>query len=661
MRIIIGSLGASYLVPSLLATGSIGPRQELTIWFCGAFLLAGVLIFAAVIRFPARSPVRRVVGNVLDTGTLSLMLWLNGEMAAPLFFVYLLVTFGNGFRYGLPYLAASAALSVVGFTISVSAHDLWRTDPYWTGGILIGLVVLPAYAAILLTTFRRALRRAEAGSEAKSQFLANISHEIRTPLHGILGLNELLLQSGLPEKQRRFAELTRQSASWLLETVNDVLDFSKIEARGFELDSTAFDLKRVVTDVVALHGESIRLKRLAVSCELDDLLPDRLMGDPLRVAQVLNNLVGNAVKFTETGTVVVRVTVMDTTPHTVAVRVEVADTGVGIPVDAQHRIFEPFFQADGSTTRKFTGTGLGLAITKGLVEGMGGTVDVSSTSGEGATFFFTINFGRLSPADQQVSTPVESPSRVAANASRSTVLSARILSVEDNPVNSELVERFLTGFGCEVVTATTGREAVQVRWTSDCDLILMDCQMPDMDGYAAAQAIRAAEAAAGPGARRIPIVALTAHASPRDRERCLAAGMDDYLSKPFRLADLWEVLTRWLPGGVGQAAGSAPDASAHQFELVPSSTPPALANPPAETENVSAPPEPADAPFGRRTTHELNNLLMAVVGHAELCRDSLCEGSDQRQLLENILDAGQRAADLVASERRRALASTPSP
>ncbi len=546
----------------------------------------------------------------------------------------------------------------------------------WQPGRVVGIGTLKDITAMkrVESELRRAKDTAEETSRCKSEFLAGVSHEIRTPMNGVLGMAELLLGTDLTTQQRRFAEAIRRSGASLLGIINGVLDFSKIEAGKVTLEDVDFDLGELVEDVAELCAEGAQAKGLEVICVLPSDLSTVYRGDPVRLRQILTNLVGNAVKFTQSGEIVIGVASTDETMSVERLLFEVRDTGIGIPAEAQARIFEAFRQADGSTTRKYGGTGLGLAIAQQLVAMMGGDLAVVSTPGNGARFFFTLRLVRTrtvlqerhalaglrallvvdnatlrdslerqlrglsvvtesaANADQAIRRfahgaargqdpdvvivgskagapggldvahaiaphpgasgaemilltalgdragreawqqagfrfTITKPARtscvydtLAAACGRARLganeaaasgpadpaappLRARILLAEDDPVNQEVAVTMLEILGCSVVIARNGREALEWLGTEPFDIILMDCQMPEMDGLAATAELRRRERE-GP-VLRLPVIALTANAMDGDREHCLAAGMDDYLTKPIDL----DRFTRALAAG----------------------------------------------------------------------------------------------------------------
>jgi CheY-like chemotaxis protein/nitrogen-specific signal transduction histidine kinase/HPt (histidine-containing phosphotransfer) domain-containing protein len=576
----------------------------------------------------------------------------------------------------------------------------------------------PGYA--LVTARQQAHQRmleAKASDDAKTRFLANMSHELRTPVNGVLGMLELVRHTEPGPRQQHYLETARRSAEMLLEIINGILDISKIESGKIELEQSPFDLRELVEDVVETFADAIYAKGLELASFIPVRLPTALIGDPARLRQILTNLIGNAVKFTDRGEVGVRVAAIEGEGPSLLLAFEVSDTGIGIPPEKQRRVFDAFTQADSSTTRRYGGTGLGLSIAKQLCEMMGGTIGLTSEPGRGSTFRFTARFGRqseaaqpveagmragpvliaarhtlnreslkdqlshwgmqvveaetgaaaiaelrdtaargagyawaivdsgfsdangadlvrsikaiaanagpriivLTPPDQQIETAPDNTLSYLTKPLRLSVLRAhlglvepgsaamaagsrietpidgaagmRVLLVEDNPVNLEVGVGILEGFGCNVETATNGVEALALHDQREFGIIFMDCQMPEMDGFKATAEIRQRETNGG---RRTPIVALTASAIEGDREQCLAAGMDEYVAKPFTTEQMRAALAAWLkPAAPRDQARRKPELDKPEADqpepekpehlsLVPLPAPPAGRNPPID-------------------------------------------------------------------------------
>ncbi|OGA38658.1 MAG: hypothetical protein A3G28_05295 [Betaproteobacteria bacterium RIFCSPLOWO2_12_FULL_68_19] len=440
VRLVVGAVILVYLVMGATA-GEIEP----TVVVMAAYLAVAALIFTHILAAPGESPARRVLATALDIGTLTGLMGLLGERAAPLFLIYVWVTLANGFRFGQRYLLVSLAFSVAGFSLVLWQNDFWRANVGLGAGLLFGFIALSLYVRSLVTKLFDALARAEAANQAKRRFISVVSHEMRTPLNAIIGMADLLRDTPLTREQADMLQTLRSSSRVMLGLVEDVLDFSKIEAGKVVLEKADFDLHALVNSTCRILGAQAAAKGVEFVVSIMPEVPPAVRGDPHYLRQILINLAGNAVKFTERGTVTVHVSAQVETDSGVRLKFSIRDTGIGIAPEAQARIFESFIQADQSTTRRFGGTGLGTTIAKQLVGLMGGRIGLESAVGLGSTFWVEVDLEKQ-------------PER--AGAGSGELAEARVLLVGFPPAQLEPLEQALAGWGAMPIAVATIEEGV---------------------------------------------------------------------------------------------------------------------------------------------------------------------------------------------------------
>ena len=529
LRVIIGCAVFAYLYSAGAFHGDNGDvTKPFELGFLTGFVLFSLALLAVIAIHPVKSVSRRLVGMVADLGATSYGMLGTGPFGAPLYVVFLWVTFGNGFRYGVRYLYIATVFSAVGFGLVLYVSPYWSSLKVLGAGLLIGIIVLPIYVSALIKRLNDATMRAEEASRAKSRFLANVSHEIRTPLNGVVGMSHLLGQSRLSREQFDYVETISASASTLLGLIDNVLDISKIEAGKVVVEKTDLHLHRLVRSTAKMLKPEADAKGIYLDVEVDSDLPYRLSGDALHLRQVLINLLGNAIKFTDSGGVRLKVSRLREETSHVRVCFEVVDTGVGIPRDVQDQIFDSFTQGDSTITRRFGGTGLGTTISKQLVELMGGDIGFSSDPGGGTRFWFELDLDRCSPAGP--------PSKGIAEEGEPVGPAKYILVAEDNAINRKVIAKILESAGHRVDLVEDGEEALAALYRTSYDLAIMDLQMPQMGGL---QAVRRYLG----GGDSLPFIVLTANATTDAVQECADAGVRACLTKPVEARHLLAVVS----------------------------------------------------------------------------------------------------------------------
>jgi two-component system sensor histidine kinase RpfC len=614
IRLVVGSIASAYLVFNVVAQHrSLQHTGYFTTIGIATFFIAAIAIAIWLVIRPEVNVPRRICGCIVDNYGATASLFVHGDLAAPIFVVYLWVTFGNGFRYGRRYLLFSMMLSIVGFSLVLFTANEWTRGVEVNIGLLIGLIALPLYVASLLKRLESALDESEVANRAKSNFLATMSHEIRTPLNGLIGLLDLLDMTTLKSKQQHYVDLMKKSSEWLLNIISDGLDFTKIEAGELIVEPTAMNIGETIDNITQVFNEIARTKGITIKAEVARTLPNRVLCDKNRLTQVLNNLLNNACKFTDKGQVKLSVKTKKLAGEKVRVIFVIEDSGIGIADDQLEEIFLPFKQIEFANHRDFGGTGLGLAIVSRLVKLMGGEIRVDSQLGVGTTFTFYLD---LAVVEDDEIIMKDKPEKGIYWRRRPVILLA-----EDNSINQEVATTYLNHLGCEVVTVSDGYGAVEKVRDHRFDLILMDCQMPRMDGYEATRRIRALESET----KRTTIVALTAHITNQDRQKCFEVGMDDYMGKPYRISNLKDLLYRWL-----QPMVILQDSHAPQKASIP--------------DNESIQPD-HDALIN---LHDFRNAMSGAIGGVELALLSIDDTKECERLLKDALEASQKAVSLAS-------------